>query len=128
MLELTYFLYILIVLQVLQSIQHLKGDILKGCLASNDTMIRAIEAEISTPETPWTEKQHRLHCNGHVINLAVHAFLFKKKKGVKEKMETIITAEECGVEITAEHQKTWRELGPMGKLHNMAVYIRGMYL
>ena len=39
---------------------HLEGDILIGCPASNDTMIRAIEAEISTPEAPWTEKQHRL--------------------------------------------------------------------
>ncbi|KAK5186102.1 hypothetical protein LTR16_009718, partial [Cryomyces antarcticus] len=48
----------------------------------NDTMCKAISEALSSmdPPTGWDPLEHRIRCNGHVINLAVQAFLFAKDK------------------------------------------------
>jgi hypothetical protein len=74
---------------------------------SNDVLCRSLESKV---EQPWDAGQHRLRCNGHIINLAVQAFLFENNNGSEE---------------AADRQAEWRQRGPLGKLHNIAVHIRG---
>jgi hypothetical protein len=74
----------------------------------------------------YDAKHHRLRCNGHTINLAAHAFLFPKappneaptKNQVKKDMATEYTKPS-----DADILK-WRKAGPLGKLHNIVVFIR----
>ncbi len=91
---------------ILQKIGYFIGD----NHTSNDTLCRSLESKF---EGPWDAKQHRLRCNGHVINLAVQAFLFEKNE------------DRSGSEETADRQAEWRQRGVLGKLHNIAVHIRG---
>ena len=77
---------------------------------SNDVLCRSLEIKF---ERPWDATQHRLRCNGHIINLAVQAFLFDSGSNSKE------TDEET------ERQAKWTQRGSLGKLHNIAVHIRG---
>ncbi len=68
----------------------------------------------------YNSQQHRLRGNGHIINLSVKAFLF----GLLS--EDVILGGGGGDEkdpTTAELQR-WRKMGPLGKLHNIVVYIK----
>jgi len=64
-------------------------------------------------------KARRLRCLGHVINLAVKAFLFG----------TEYDAFEQDIESTREKSELlkelnlWRKRGPVGRLHNIITYI-----
>ena len=64
-------------------------------------------------------KIHRLRCQGHIINLAVHSFLFVTDSDNIEdnNMSTNTPA-------TLEEIQDWRRYGPLGKLHNFVVYIQ----
>jgi hypothetical protein len=44
--------------------------------SANDTICECISEDIEG----WDPIEHRLHCFGHIINLAVEAFLFAKDK------------------------------------------------
>ena len=68
----------------------------------------------------FDHKLHRIRCQGHIINLAVHSFLFvtdsenleDETLGLKEKKDTLKAIEE------------WRTKGPLGMLHNFIVYLQ----
>ena len=81
---------------------------------SNDVLCRSLESKF---EQPWDAKQHRLRCNGHVINLAVQAFLFDSGGDGDSNGE--------GTDEKTDRQAQWRQRGSLGKLHNIAVHIRG---
>ena len=91
---------------------------------SNDTMLRAIARSI--PQLDPT--QHRLRCNGHVINLAVQAFLFSKdKEASDEAIRQIALLSKNETKGNLERQVSaaeWRKLGALGMLHNLVIYIR----
>jgi len=84
---------------------------------SNDTCVRSILAKLRPDLDP---KERRLRCFGHIINLAVKAFLFGK-----DPEAFVAEAEQFGLIQQEEKElKTWRKLGPLGKLHNVVEYIR----
>ena len=91
---------------------------------SNDTMLRAIARSI--PQFDPT--QHRLRCNGHIINLAVQAFLFgKDKEASEEAIRQIALLSKNETKGNLERQVSaaeWRKLGALGMLHNLIIYIR----
>jgi hypothetical protein len=63
---------------------------------------------------------HRLCCTGHVINLVAQAFLFSTDKdALSEGNNRDITYLPTELEI-----ENWRRQGPLGKLHNIIVYIQ----
>ena len=45
-------------------------------VGSNDSLIKIIATSLNEEGVPYNAVQRRLRCNGHVINLAVQAFLF----------------------------------------------------
>ena len=68
----------------------------------------------------YDHKLHRIRCQVHVINLAVHSFLFvtdsenleDETLGAKGKKSALKAIEE------------WRKKGSLGMLHNFIVYLQ----
>lgn len=98
---------------------------------SNDKLCRILQKRFPS----WNAVQHRILCIGHIINFAAQAFLFHKDG---EAVEAAIRAaeelqrEEQHLNIHSEEeynqdeatQEKWREIGALGKIHNIAVWVR----
>ena len=90
-------------------------------ITSNDTLIRTVAREINTTDgVSYNPERRRLRCNGHVINLSVRAFLFGK---ASDDVDYIEWTSIEGVLPTTDDLNKWRKIGPLGKLHNIVVYI-----
>ena len=99
------------------------GAVVADNSGTNDTLCREIEAHLLNEESlVWEASQWRLRCLGHIINLAVQAFLFHNAIGMEE-MESCDESEKSEGISEAIKQK-FRLLGPLGKLHNIVVNIR----
>jgi hAT family C-terminal dimerisation region len=62
----------------------------------------------------YDARHHRIRCQGHIINLVAHAFIFiTDSENLEAENETPTT--------TVAELKDWRTKGPVGKLHNLAV-------
>ena len=84
---------------------------------SNDRLIDAVAQSLHAEGVQYDAKQRRLRCNGHVINLAVQAFLIGRTVDDFEYPET-------STDSPSDTQlNQWRRLGPLGKLHNINVWI-----
>ena len=77
----------------------------------NDTLIEAVAERIPGINPKWSH----LRCAGHIINLIVKALLFGK--GVSKLQRQIAGASDD------EAFKIWNKNGPIGKAHNLTVYI-----
>lgn len=69
----------------------------------------------------WDPVYHRLRCNGHIINLTAQAFIFPESNPdalSQENNEGILAIP------TEDEVIRWRKKGPLGKLHNIVVYIQ----
>jgi hypothetical protein len=101
------------------------GSIVCDNATSNDTLCRTVEAYLREEENiEWDSTYRRIRCTGHIINLAVQAFLFH---GLikKEQLESYDEQEGKGEVGNEEDQRaTFRVMGPLGKLHNIVVHIR----
>lgn len=89
-----------------------------------------------TNDVAWRETLRQLHperdpvtsrsrCLGHIINLAAKAFLFGKNTEAFDAVTDLVndsTPQES--DIMKKAQAEWRKKGPIGKLHNIVIYIR----
>jgi hypothetical protein len=68
----------------------------------------------------YSAEHHRLRCNGHIINLAAQSFLFHTDDEAlaDENNASLLTTP------TELEMQQWRQKGPLGKLHNIVVYIQ----
>jgi hypothetical protein len=106
------------------------GVIIGDNSGTNDTLCRSISSWRiqNLPEQPeWDPEIQRTRCIGHIINLIVQAFLFTSIS--VEDLETYDRGDqEGGVEPSPIEQQTtkekFRSMGPLGKLHNITVFIR----
>ena len=68
----------------------------------------------------------RIRYNGHIINLAIQAFLFKDVISTKQ-IQLYKVEDESRDEISEVHlairRDTFRYIGVLGKLYNIIVYI-----
>ncbi|EXU94991.1 hAT family dimerization domain protein [Metarhizium robertsii] len=115
--------------------------------AKNDTCLRQLALELSEEYgVAFDAVSSRTRCVGHIINLSLQAFLFATSKNAlqaameqaqDEKTEvTVAEALHDQLHSTTTSQTThrkrrkrndaagWRSIGPLGKLHNIAVFIR----
>ncbi|KJZ70989.1 hypothetical protein HIM_09600 [Hirsutella minnesotensis 3608] len=124
-----------VVIPVLEqySIAEKIGFITSDNHGSNDILCLAVQNHLKTSyQLKWNAKEKRLRCQGHVINIAVKAFLFGKDKSAVEEAfrqinhRTWQADEESDVLMSdiLQGSRNWREIGPLGKLHNIAVHIR----
>ena len=62
----------------------------------------------------------RIRCFGHIVNLCAHALIFGKGKGSRH--DQLAKAERQGNEEASA--AVWRNVGAVGRLHNIVKYIR----
>ncbi|KAG7402930.1 Zinc finger BED domain-containing protein RICESLEEPER 2 [Fusarium oxysporum f. sp. rapae] len=94
---------------------------------SNDTLMNSLQKLLNERHNIiYDAKHHRLRCNGHTINLAAHAFMFPKTAP-----DEAPTKNQVKKDTTSDYIKPsdadilkWRKAGPLGKLHNIVVFIR----
>ena len=81
--------------------------------SNNDAMLSFLQRQMQADGITWEASTHRLRCNGHIIHLAVQAFLFGRHPNLSDNDE-----------LTNDELCRWRQLGPLGKLHNIVVWIQ----
>jgi hypothetical protein len=104
------------------------GAIVSDNASPNDTLCQEIESHLFKEESlEWDASRWRIRCFGHIINLAVQAFLFHNVLQPEE-LELYEREEELGDIIgdEAEQKKKtkFRLLGPLGQLHNIVIHTR----
>lgn len=99
---------------------------------SNDKVCRLLGAHLREMGVVWEPKTQRIRCHGHILNLAVQAFLFMdSKEAAQAAVEQIELADELAFgadfyeRARAQRAQGWRRLGPLGKVHNISVHMRG---
>ena len=83
----------------------------------NDTLISIIAESLCEKGVFYDATQRRLQCNDHVINLAVQSFLFGQT------VDDYKYPENPAHSFSDAQLNQWRRLGPLGKLHNIVVWI-----
>jgi len=111
-----------IVLEVLRElrIQDRVGCLVGDNAAVNDTAVSAILGGLHPTLTKKQRSAFRIRCLGHNINLCAHALIFGKGRG--DRREAFARAERKGDE--SDLASVWRQIGAVGRLHNIVKYIR----
>jgi len=102
------------------------GAIIADNASTNDTLCGFIESHWYTKlDLEWKALHWRIRCIGHIINLAVQAFLFANVMKIEE-LE-LYDAEDQNEQPTDQEARRirFRLLGPLGQIHNILVYVRG---
>lgn len=102
------------------------GSIVCDNASSNDTLCRAVSTYLyEKEEIEWDSTFRQIRCIGHIINLAVQAFLFHNLIEM-DQLESYDEQEAKGERGDEEgKQAAFRLMGPLGKLHNIVTHIRG---
>lgn len=79
----------------------------------NNVLTKTISNALREKDILYSTKQRRLRYMGHVINLAIQAFLFRKTIQDYEYSENL-TESPSNAQLNQ-----WRRLEPLGKLHNI---------
>ena len=123
---------------------HLLGYFTTDNAGSNDTLLETLAKNLLVEYgARINPKKRRIRCLGHIINLSLSAFLFADNKTALEEVlkEAIEEEEDTSIcELLIEKLKNlkglkgrknnkndftgWRSIGALGKLHNIAVYIK----
>lgn len=82
--------------------------------SENDTCVRDLEEALG-----YHPSWRRVRCMGHIINLVARALLFGESPDSFEEEENGEPLDDI-----IKQQKRWRKLGPIGKLHNVVIWIR----
>ncbi len=111
-----------LVLKTLTSykIRNELGHLVINNALTNDTLMQYIAEDLKDERIAYDPWQHGLRCNGHIINLPVCAFLFGKHPDAERQAGRAIESRACP---SIQEPITWRRVGPLGKLHNIIVYI-----
>ena len=96
-----------------------------GDNASNvDTAVKALVNEFHSDES---EQGRRSRCCGHIINLAAKAFLLGAEcEAFRDEIDAAEQATMRDEQNLVVEQAKWRSRGPIGKFHNVVVYIRAI--
>lgn len=87
---------------------------------TNDALMEHISADLESEAIIYNARQHRLRCNGQIIDMAVSAFLFGKHPEAEVQAESNDTSP---VSPSTSDPSLWRKMGPLGKLYNIIIYI-----
>lgn len=115
--------------------------------AKNDTCLRQLASELSEEYgLVFDAASSRTRCVGHIINLSLQAFLFATSKqtlqaaveqaqdeasdvtvaeALHDQLQSVTTSQTThGKRKKRNDAAGWRSVGPLGKLHNIAVFMR----
>lgn len=102
------------------NISNRLGHFVLDNATTNDALMKHISADLESEGIAYDARQHHLRCNGHIINMAVSAFLFGKHPDAEAQAEG---NHESRMGPSTAELNTWRKMGPLGKLHNIITYI-----
>jgi hypothetical protein len=116
-------------------ISQLLGFVCADNATSNDKALRLLEAELQRRDDfphKWDSIHHRIRCLGHILNLAVQAFLFAKDQSAVDESERQLNLNGSDVEseaiFTSHLQGTkagFAKTTPaLIKLHNIQIHTR----
>ncbi|RKK06589.1 hypothetical protein BFJ65_g18487 [Fusarium oxysporum f. sp. cepae] len=98
---------------------------------SNGKLCRLLANYLQEKGVDWEAKTRRIRCHGHIVNLAVQAFLFiDSKEAARAALEHIEDTDESAFgtdfseRIKPQRAQGWRRLGPLGKVHNISIHMR----
>ncbi|KAF4418989.1 ribonuclease H [Fusarium acutatum] len=98
---------------------------------SNDKLCGLLGNYLQKKGVNWEAKAHRIQFHGHIVNLAVQAFLFiDSNEAAQAALEHIEDADESAFStgfskrIKPQRAQGWRRLGPLGKVHNISIHMR----
>ena len=102
------------------------GAIIADNAAPNNVLCRVIQSHFEDElDLEWDAEHWRIRCIGHIINLVVQAFLFADVIGIEE-LESYDNQDQRGEKEGEEERRVkFRLMGPLGKMHNIVVHIRG---
>jgi hypothetical protein len=101
-------------------------DELGVCVADNagdnDTAVRSLFNNLAPEVKDLTGK--RVRCLAHIVNLAAKAFLYKADAEAFEAEARRLEDDDFDTTNLEAAQRIWRKQGPLGKLHNLVVFIK----
>ena len=98
------------------------GAIIGDNSGTNDTLCRNIQTFLKWEANfEWDARDRRIRCIGHIVNLIVQAFLFKKDSSETIELKLL---DQLNLEEQTDKSASFRKLGILGKLHNIVVHIR----
>ena len=101
---------------------HRLGVFIGDNVKSNDIAWSCVLHQLEPQRDPMTS---RSRCLGHIINLAAKAFIFGKSVSAFEAIvDSVDESSSRDSDATKLAQQEWRKKGPVGKLHNVIVFIR----
>jgi hypothetical protein len=101
------------------------GVVISDNASSNDKLCRLLGLALADEVPTWEKSDNRIRCNGHIINLAVQAFLFQEVGYQEEEEKDREVDEVDDVHVLNQRRLAFRNFGPLGKLHNIVVHTRG---
>lgn len=102
------------------NIRNRLGYFVMDNATTNDALMEHISADLESEGIVYNARQHRLRCNGQIINLAVSAFLFGKHQDAEVQAGS---NDESPMSPSSADLNMWRKMGPLGKLYNIIIYI-----
>jgi hypothetical protein len=101
------------------------GVVVADNATTNNALCREIEVHWENElELEWKADHWRIRCIGHIINLAVQAFLFATVFKAEE-LESYDEQDRSGEPMDNEARRArFRLLRPLGQAHNIVVHIR----
>lgn len=102
------------------NIRNRLGYFVMDNATTNDSLMEHISADLESEGIVYNARQHRLRCNGQIINLAVSAFLFGKHPDAEVQAGS---NDESPMSPSTADLNIWRKMGPLGKLYNIIIYI-----
>jgi hypothetical protein len=102
------------------------GAVIADNASPNNVLCWTIENHLDMEyKIKWKADHWCIHCIGHIINLAVQAFLFANVIEMVE-LELYDEQDRAGQLIDVEERKIkFRLMGPLGQAHNIVIHIRG---
>jgi hypothetical protein len=119
-----------IVLEVVREyeIEDKLGWFMSDNVGNNDTALRNLNVLLQKEEYQGFDiDERRLHCLGHIINLAIKLLLFNGNLTESSNDFKLVVAEvqeDVPTPLKNARIKEWRARGVVGRLHNVVLYIR----
>ncbi|KAI6788131.1 hypothetical protein KC361_g9215 [Hortaea werneckii] len=120
-----------LVMQTLETygVEKRLGYLTADNASANDTLCRAIEESLSSRHgIDWDARQNRLRCLGHVLNIAVQAFLFCRNEEAFDTATQRVLNSGSVIEDAVVSEGGFASHGPLNKVYRLAVAVRNLAL
>lgn len=103
--------------------QHRLGSITSDNASAMTTMATQLEDLLRREEVEWSAATNRLRCLGHILNIAVQAFLFVRDKDALEYASQQCTQQPLD-QALGEQAGGWCSMQPLLKVKELAIALR----